>query len=333
MKPWFLLPSQIAHDLLPWALTLLSLFCKNKTPEYKKFAWRGLTFLNPMGIAGGVDKTARNLYHWQKLGVGFLEVGTLTPLPQGPNSGKIVDRNIATESLWNKMGFPNAGADSALEQIVKLKPYLHVPLFVNIGKNRTTNNELAFQDYIQCINKLKGVADVFVINISSPNTQGLRQLLTADYFKKFLTPILEHKAHAALPQPFLLKLSPDMTEAELRNVLDISLELKIDGWILTNTTTDREQTPFFSAEGGMSGKPLAKKSKALLKICSQHLQGQRTDQLIISAGGISSPAEVQERLDLGANLVQVYSALAFQGPLFFRNCLEKLQSNAQLNRL
>jgi dihydroorotate dehydrogenase len=327
MKLWLLLPSKWAHDIMPWALSFLSPFCSDKTPEYKKFVWRGLTFLNPLSIAGGVDKTAKNLLHWQRLGVGFLEVGTITPLPQGPNPGQILDRDVKTRSLWNKMGFPNAGSQAVLERIQRQKSKLRVPLFVNVGKNRTTSNDNAAQDYIACMETLKPVADAFVINISSPNTQGLRQLLKPEHFRGFLSPILNYKNTKSISQPFLLKLSPDMLESELRDVLNISLELQIDGWILTNTTVEREHTPFFPMEGGVSGAPLAQRSKALLQLCADHLRNKKTDQLIISVGGVSSAREVEERLNMGANLVQAYSALVFEGPLFFKNCLNQLHQN------
>ncbi len=325
MKPWLLLPPKWAHALLPWALSVLCFFLKNKNLEFKKFTWRGLTFKNPIGIAGGVDKTAFNLLHWQKLGVGFLEIGTVTPLPQGPNPGRIVARDIATQSVWNKMGFPNPGAISVLNTLIKKQKHLNVPLFVNVGKNRSTSNEQAAFDYISCLQTFKSIADVFVINISSPNTQGLRQLLQPVYFRDFLNPILNFKKTENLQQPLLLKLSPDMTDSELSNVLDISLELNIDGWIVTNTTTDRQSTPFFSTEGGVSGAPLAERSKYILKYCAEHLKNKKQDRLLISAGGITTANDVHERLKLGADLVQMYSALIFHGPFHIANCLNDLQ--------
>jgi len=272
-----------------------------------------------MGIAGGVDKDAENILSWQKLGAGFVEVGTVTPQPQSPNPGKIMDRNNKQQALWNKMGFPSKGLNYALEKIKSSLNQCSTPLFANIGKNRNTPNESAHEDYIQCIQKLESYVDAFVINISSPNTSSLRELLEPENLKNFLSPIAQ-----STKTPLLLKISPDISDCELEQILNTSLELNVSGWILTNTTTKDHQNYGFPNDGGLSGKPLAKPSIELLKKTIKLLGPQKKERLIISAGGIITANDVQERLKLGADLIQTYSGLVFEGPHFFKNTLKEV---------
>lgn len=328
-KPWLWLPPQLAHDLVPWTLPLLTPFINNPTPIYRPFQWKGLNFSNPIGIAGGVDKAGASLLHWQKLGTGFVEVGTVTPHPQNANPGTILNRDVATKTVWNKMGFPNQGSEVLVRRLEKIKSQLQIPLFVNIGKNRNTENEKAHEDYLYCLYKLAPYADVFVINISSPNTQGLRLLQTKENLSAFLKPLLDYKEQNKLPQPFLLKLSPDMSENELVNVLDTTSSLGIDGWILTNTTLARPENSPFSTEGGLSGAFLTQRSRAVLKEAHQHIKTLNSNPLVVSAGGIMNEDEAYDRLEMGAHLLQVYSALIFEGPFFFQNTLKSLQRSEQ----
>jgi dihydroorotate dehydrogenase len=326
MKPWLLLPPQLAHDLGPWALPMISTLWKVKNPQWHERQWRNLTFRNPIGLAGGADKTGHSLLSWQNLGVGFLEVGTVTPLPQKANPGKILDRNISAQAVWNKMGFPNSGSVALEKKLQSLKPKLQVPLFVNIGKNRTTANEAAAQDYILCLQKLWNYADAFVVNISSPNTKDLRELLQPENLRRFLLPIIQARNELGKTKPLLLKLSPDMEVASLESALQTSVELDIDGWILTNTTVSRPSSVQFPVEGGLSGAPLKELSRSCLKNALAFLKDKKGDRLLISTGGVDSAPEVQHRLDEGADLVQIYSALIFEGPLLFRNILNTLQT-------
>lgn len=326
-KPWLWLPPQLAHDIVPWALPVASALFAKPTPEYKPFSWRGLHFANRLGIAGGVDKAGDSLLHWQKLGTGFLEVGTVTPLAQSANPGKILARDLNHQAVWNKMGFPNRGAGHLHVNLQRTKQKLTVPLFVNIGKNRNTSNEHASQDYVRCMEVLAGTADAFVINISSPNTQGLRQLQTPAYLKSFLAPIFEFKSSRNLSQPVLVKLSPDLNDEELANILDVTLDFHADGWILTNTTSSRPAGIKFSPEGGLSGAPLKDLSLNILRRSLVHLGSRRKNQLIISVGGVLTSADVEERIRLGADLVQIYSALIFKGPLFFLRTLADLRAS------
>ncbi len=295
-----------------------------KTYAWQSFEWRGLRFSNRLGIAGGVDKNAAFVEDWWTLGPGFIEVGTVTPKPQAANPGKIMDRNILHKALWNKMGFPNEGAHRVAQNLAALAQPRHTPIFVNVGRNRETPNEEAFTDYQKCFLQLKAQTDVFVINISSPNTQGLRDLQDPVILKEFLQQVLKDPATRD-HKPVLLKLSPDLSATQLSDLLRTSLECGVDGWILTNTTLEREAGLSFPKEGGVSGAPLARLAKAALKVATQTLSTEeRKNRLLISVGGILSPDDVQERLKMGADLVQVYTALIYEGPEFFKRTAARL---------
>jgi len=320
-KPWLLLPPQTAHDLSSIFLSLAGALKSRKTYYWKPFEWKKLSFSNPLGIAGGVDKNAQHCEAWWKYGVGFVEVGTITPEPQGPNPNPILKRDISQRAVWNKMGFPNKGLEHACQQLSKLSKPHYTPVFVNVGKNRSTAIDTAAQDYIKCIKGLEEFVDVFVINISSPNTANLRDLFSEGSLKTFLRQIInETNTHV----PLLLKLSPDLDKEHLRQVLETSLECGVDGWIVTNTSVQRPGVPDFPQAGGLSGKPLAGISKKMLKLTMTLLGENRKGKLIVSTGGIMNAKDIVERLNMGADLVQVYSSLIFDGPFFFRNVADKL---------
>jgi dihydroorotate dehydrogenase len=314
LKPWLWLPASMSHALSSPVLQALGTFVGPKVPTWQPLDWRGLRFSNPLGTSGGVDKNGQFVNGFWALGAGFVEVGTVTPQPQTANPGPVLSRDLLHRALWNKMGFPNQGAQATAERLEKLSRPRPTPLFVNIGKNRTTDNAVAAGDYISCIQTLRSVADVFVVNVSSPNTSGLRDLLKPAHLAAFLEPIIK----AAAPLPVLLKLSPDMDDDSFRSALDTSLDSGVAGWVLTNTTLARQPGMRLSAEGGVSGAPLRERSRLLLEVAVQHLGSRRGDRLLVSAGGVMSPEEVFARLDIGADLVQVYTALVFDGPWFFR---------------
>lgn len=327
LKPWFLLPPQWAHDLGPFGLKVYALFAGGPTPQWHSLNWKQLHFANPLGIAGGVDKNAESLQEWWQLGAGFVEIGTVTPRPQGPNPGQIMDRDLTHEALWNKMGFPSQGAE---EVFFNLRQYeeRRTPVFVNIGKNRDTANADAAQDYLSVINKLKSLTDAFVVNISSPNTKGLRDLQSKEALKSLLDQVLE-RSHQGRSVPVLVKLSPDLQEEALSDALETSLEAGIDGFILTNTTLSRASGLSFPAEGGVSGRPLSTLSKQVLQKSLALLGSRRNGKLIVSAGGVMSPEEAFERLQMGADLVQIYSGLIFLGPGFFRQAAGRWNGRQQ----
>lgn len=316
MKPWLWIPPNWAHTLSPYALPLIAKTYQREIPHWGSRTWEGLYFPNPLGIAGGVDKNGTQVQDWWKLGCGFIEVGTVTPEPQEPNSGKIMDRDPKLKALWNKMGFPSAGSTTVLKNLHKCGQH-RTPIFVNIGKNRSTSLEQASDDYLRCMHILAPVADVFVINISSPNTQGLRELQKKENLRQLLIPCL--KAGKELNKNVLLKLAPDLSEAELQQAISDCAELGIRGFVLTNTTLFRPSDCHFPKEGGLSGKPLAELSKRALTTAVQTLGNDKKNYLLVSAGGVLTPQDVHERLQLGADLVQIYSALIFHGARFFHD--------------
>lgn len=339
-KPWLALPPKLAHDLAPIGLELYSaLFGSSHSTTWMPFDFSGLHFSNRLGIAGGVDKNAELCSAFQRLGAGFVEVGTITPLPQTSNPGKIIDRDLESMALWNKMGFPSHGMDEAYYNLKKfidseIKPEnktspSRVPVFVNVGKNRSTSNEDAHKDYVKCIERLSPVADAFVINISSPNTSGLRDLLKPENLERFLAPIMAGRTKKnGTAKPFFLKVSPDLSSSELNQATQIALDQGFDGFIVTNTTLSREglgpeAKARFSAEGGVSGRPLRQLSLNALETVLKSVAKQNQKKLVVSAGGVMTPEDVFERIKSGADLVQIYSALVFEGPGFFKQVAKR----------
>ncbi len=318
LKPWLWLSASQAHHASLIVLNLLerseSLRSQAKIPEWQSFRWRNLIFPNRLGIAGGLDKNGEFVQTWWRAGAGFLELGTVTPRAQNPNAGKIFDRSNADLALWNRMGFPNQGVEALKLRLEKIQNRA-TPIFVNIGKNRDTDLKNAEQDYLSCIHSIGQLADAFVINISSPNTSQLRELQKTENLKPLLQKI--DQASQKFGRPFFVKLSPDQTENDLLDCLQICWGNNAAGVILTNTTISRGADSRFSTEGGVSGKPLQKLSLQALKTARKSLHGLQ-DRMIISVGGILTAHDVQQRLDQGADLVQVYTALAFNGLSFFK---------------
>lgn len=322
-KPWLYVPPAWAHSLAPAATELYSWLQTAPTPEWSPLVWNGIHFKNRLGLAGGVDKNAENTLAWQKIGCGFVEVGTVTPKPQRPNSGRIFNRSVSELAIWNKMGFPSAGSDEVFYNIRAFLEEKKIPIFINIGKNRSTPNDQAAQDYCYLLEKFQHQADAFVINISSPNTSGLRDLAKAEHLESFLSPLSSQKKDLEKSCPLLLKLSPDLESDDLKRILDVALQHEIDGFVLTNTMLSRENlaektVKKFSYEGGVSGQPLNLLSKKSLKTAIEHLGSEKTKKLVISVGGVMTAEDVFERISLGADLVEVYTALVFSGLNFFR---------------
>ena len=313
VRPWLWVSPALAHRISPPLLQGLGSFLKTAPPRWRPLNWRGLDFPNRVGVAGGIDKDARNVRAWWGLGAGFIEIGTVTPRPQPGNTPPVVARDVSREALWNRLGFPSEGAARVRDRLRALPTRRPTPVFANIGKNAATPLESATADYLEVIAALRGLVDGFVINVSSPNTKGLRDLLKPDRLRAFLSPILETKR-----EPILLKLSPDTEDEELARTLEISADLGVDGWILTNSSQNIRDGLDFPKEGGVSGRPLADHSKRFLERTLELLGPRREDRLIVSVGGIMSGADVTERLALGADLVEAYTALIFEGPWFFR---------------
>ncbi len=319
-----LLPAQLAHDMAPRSLRALSAFKSPESFTWRSNHWKGLHFKNPLGVAGGVDKTGQLVDVWQKWGAGFTEVGTITPKPQKANPGTVVMRDWDKKLLWNRLGFPSPGFNTVLESLKQFQRTPSFPVFVNIGKNRETPLEKAFEDYGLLAKEFKDLADVFVINVSSPNTQGLRQLQQSEYLRDIIKAVRSN----ADKTPCLLKLSPDLEQGDLERVLTAAKDSKIDGFILTNTTLQRPDGSHFPSDGGLSGQYLSQISKKFLRQALSILGSEKDQFLIVSAGGILNSDDVKERLDLGAQLLQVYSALVFSGPQFFKRTYQELHRKA-----
>lgn len=318
---WKFLPASLAHRLAPLGLSYYASKMPDEIPQWKAFDWKGLHFPNRLGIAGGVDKNAEHLETWQRLGVGFIEVGTVTPYSQKANKGKIVDRDWNAKNLWNRMGFPNHGSDEVYFNLHSAKHKLKIPVFVNIGKNRNRANDEAEVDYVYLADRFKSLADAFVINVSSPNTQGLRNLQSPEFLKA----LLERLQKIVGKTPLLVKLSPDMSAQDFQDVLLACADAGANGFILTNTTLSRPQGSPFPKEGGLSGKSLAELAKKHLVQAIEILGDRRSQFLLVSVGGVLSAEDVQERLSLGADLVQTYSGLVFEGPQFFRDTAARMK--------
>jgi len=275
----------------------------------------GLTFKNPVGLAAGFDKNADYIEQMSKLGFGFIEIGTVTPKPQPGNDKPRMFRLLNDEALINRMGFNNQGADVAAGRLKHLKEKNGVIIGGNIGKNKVTPNEEAVNDYIYCFNSLFDYVDYFVVNVSSPNTPGLRDLQEKEPLKKILNTLQELNHAKASPKPILLKIAPDLTDSQLDDIVEIVQDTKIAGVIATNTTISREglhSDPNLVKEaGGVSGKPLTKRSTEVIKYLSDKSNKAFP---IIGVGGIHSAADAIEKLNAGASLIQIYTGFIYEGP-------------------
>ena len=333
-KPWLYLPSSWLYSLNPFALKFYSYFRSVQPYEWKPFQWRGLSFPNPLGTAGGLDKNALYVKDYWALGTGFVEVGTVTPEAQVPNPYKILDKSVPHLSLWNNMGFPNKGLAFVKESLEILfknfhcsqtpSPKIPTPLFINIGKNRDTAVAQAVEDYKKGMEALYPFASAFVINISSPNTEGLRDLFSEKQLPDFLKSLNEIRRGLKVNRPLILKLSPD--EEDFIRIVEQSLSAGIDGWCICNSTKQRPVKDLFPEDrGGISGKLLAETSLKLLRQLTDYLEKNKIeDKLVVSCGGVLTAQDVLDRLELGANLVQVYSAIVFKGFGFFKSVYKEL---------
>ncbi len=266
----------------------------------------GVTFPNPVGLAAGFDKNATMIQGLEAIGFGFIEFGTVTPKPQAGNDKPRLFRFPEHNSLQNAMGFNNEGLDEAKKNIEKLYPF-KVPLGANIGKNKLTSEEDALKDYEILIDGFKDISDYIVINISSPNTPGLRDLQN----EKFIKSIFELSTKMT-DKPVLLKIAPDLEVKDAINICKFAIDNGAKGIIATNTTIDYTLLPNPKDFGGISGEVLKEKSFKLFVELAKEFYGKTT---LISVGGISDGKEAYKRIKAGASLVQVYSALIFEGPI------------------
>lgn len=275
----------------------------------------GLDFINPVGLAAGLDKNADYIDALAALGFGFIEVGTLTPRPQAGNPKPRLFRLPQQEAIINRMGFNNKGIDYAVTRFQKMR-YQGI-LGINIGKNKDTPNEKAVDDYLYGFRKAAPYASYITINISSPNTEGLRQLQHGESLKQLLSAMKQEQAAHSKYIPLVVKIAPDLTPDELQQLAAIISEFKMDGVIATNTTLSREGVNS-TESGGLSGRPLLKRSTDITRDLYHQLPKEIP---IIAAGGIMSAEAARQKFAAGAQLVQIYSGLIFKGPTLIKEIL------------
>lgn len=280
----------------------------------------GLKFKNPVGLAAGFDKDAALYKELSHFGFGFIEIGTLTPKGQEGNPKKRLFRLKEDQAIINRMGFNNGGVQEAVERLKKNKGVL---IGGNIGKNKLTPNENAVDDYLICFEALFDYVNYFVVNVSSPNTPNLRELQEKEPLTQLLQSLQEKNLAKPKQKPILLKIAPDLTDSQLLDIIDIVKETKIAGVIATNTTISREglQSENRNETGGMSGKPLAKRSTEVIRFLSEKSNKAFP---IIGVGGIHSAEDAIEKLEAGASLIQLYTGFIYEGPALVKTINKKI---------
>ncbi len=300
----------------------------NKNLEKTVF---GLRFKNPVGLGAGFDKNALYLNELESLGFGFVEIGTVTPLPQEGNEKPRLFRLPVDKALINRMGFNNQGVKAVIERLrewkLKTGPSSSAKMIVggNIGKNKNTPNEEAWRDYETCFIALFDYVDYFVVNVSSPNTPGLRALQEKDALRKILSHLQAiNKTHSA-PKPLLLKISPDLEKTQLDDIIELATELNLDGLVATNTTISREGLISSETEkigaGGLSGKPIKSRSDEVIHYIHSKTGGKIP---IIGSGGIFTAGDAKEKMIAGADLVQVWTGFIYEGPAIVKKICQGL---------
>ncbi len=308
----------------------------------------GLTFKNPVGLGAGFDKNALYLNELEALGFGFVEVGTVTPIAQVGNDKPRLFRLPKDKALINRMGFNNDGVEVVAERLRKWKAEvgsrksrivigegnhqlstINHQLIVggNIGKNKLTPNDKAWKDYEICFNDLFDCVDYFVVNVSSPNTPGLRELQEKASLQKILSHLQNINQGKQQPKPLLLKIAPDLTQSQLDDIIDLSSEIKLAGLVATNTTISREHLVTSAQDiesigsGGLSGKPLKNRSTEMIEYLANQTNGNIP---IIASGGIFTATDAKEKLAAGASLVQVWTGFVYEGPSIVKKICEGL---------
>ena len=281
---------------------------KNKSLERTLF---GLTFKNPIGLAAGFDKNAILFDELSNFGFGFVEIGTVTPKAQIGNPKKRLFRLVEDKAIINRMGFNNDGVQAIVERLKKRNS--DVIVGGNIGKNKATPNENAVDDYLICFNELFEWVDYFVVNVSSPNTPNLRALQDKEPLTNLLNILQQENSAKAKSKPILLKIAPDLTDDQLLDIIDIVKTTKIAGIVATNTTISREnlKSENKTETGGLSGKPVTQRSTEVIKFLAEKSNKAFP---IIGVGGIYSAKDAQEKLDAGADLIQLFSGFIYEGP-------------------
>jgi len=284
----------------------------NKKLHRKLF---GLEFDNPVGLAAGFDKNAKLFNELSSFGFGFIEIGTVTPRAQEGNPKKRLFRLVDDNGIINRMGFNNEGMSKITARLKKNK---NVLIGGNIGKNKSTPNSHAVDDYLLCFNYLHDCVDYFVVNVSSPNTPNLRELQNKDSLSLILKSLKDENLKKSNPKPILLKISPDLSKSNISDVVDIVLSLRIDGIIATNTTIERNnlKSKNMNESGGLSGKPISERSNQVIRYISEKSKGAFP---IIGVGGIHSAQDAIDKIEAGADLVQIYTGFIYEGPSLIKS--------------
>lgn len=289
----------------------------------------GIEFPNRVGLAAGMDKEADTIDAFSRTGFGFVEVGTLTPKPQPGNDRPRLFRLVEQHALINRMGFNNHGIESGVENVAgrRLKKTV---VGVNIGKNKVTPNENAAHDYLACLKAAWPVADYIAINLSSPNTPGLRALQEADSAARLLSLLKAEQENLSVESgryvPLALKVAPDLSDEEIKSLSRVFIDGGLDCLIATNTTLDREAVranPLHGEAGGLSGEPLTKRSTEVISAFHSHLGGRLP---IIGVGGIMTGDDAVDKLKAGASLVQLYTGFIYKGPALIQECVAKMRA-------
>tara|TARA_B110000967_G_scaffold51297_1_gene52482 strand:+ start:635 stop:1669 length:1035 start_codon:yes stop_codon:yes gene_type:complete len=299
---------------IPGLKSIVKSSYSSNNPKLEKELF-GLKFKNPVGLAAGFDKDAKLFNELSAFGFGFIEIGTLTPLPQDGNPKKRMFRLPKDSGLINRMGFNNGGVKEAVERLKRNNSGIIIG--GNIGKNKVTSNENAVNDYVICFNELHAHVDYFVVNVSSPNTPNLRALQDKKPLTEILNRLMDLNKEKSAQKPILLKIAPDLTDSQLDDIIDIVADTKIDGIISSNTTIARDNLETDNnrlkeiGNGGLSGKPLTKRSTEVIRYLAQKSNKAFP---IIGVGGIHSAEDALEKLEAGADLVQIYTGFIYEGP-------------------
>ncbi len=324
----FLFSPEVAHKITFFLLrafgVLLPIFIKRRR-RVEPVELFGLTFPHRVGLAAGLDKEGHAYNALSKLGFAFVEVGTVTPRGQAGNSKPRLFRLTKDQGLINRMGFNNAGVEQLAGKLRKIKP--DTLIGGNIGKNTTTPNEAAVGDYLHCFEKLYNLVDYFVVNVSCPNISDLRELQDKDNLSTILAALIEYRKHQGLSKPILLKVSPDLNENQLDDLIGVVKAQRLDGLVATNTTISRQglttDTKIVEqiGKGGLSGRPLNRRSTEVIR----HLRKQLGPEFpIIASGGIMTAEDAEEKITAGADLVQLYTGFIYRGPGLINEILQKL---------
>ena len=306
---------------IPFMGGLVRKLYSSKKPSLQKEVF-GIHFPNPVGLAAGFDKDAKLFRELSNFGFGFIEIGTVTPKPQGGNPKPRLFRLKKDKGIINRMGFNNEGVEAAAKRLKRNK---NIIIGGNIGKNKTTPNNNAQEDYLICFDVLFDVVDYFVVNVSSPNTPNLRDLQEKEPLTALLNTLQKQNNSKPKRKPILLKIAPDLSDTQLSDIIDIVQVTKIDGVIATNTTLSRDglksNETLTSQSGGLSGKPLTKRSTEVIRYLHTHSKGAFP---IVGVGGIHTPSDAKEKLDAGASLIQLYTGFVYEGPASVYNINKKL---------